>query len=219
MSSMAWSRTDFQDQYTRLAPLYDAGMWLYRVAGLRDGACRQRAVNSLRLSPGATVVDLGCGTGLNFPYLRDAVGPGGRIIGVDLTPAMLARAGDRVRRHGWRNVELVEADMSHYRFPEDADGVVATLALSTVPDYEAVVARAADTLPAGARMADFELKWPERWPGWLAGLAAWLNRPAGVTPDIVNRNPASAMRRVLTDVSYREVYFGAAYICSGTVPG
>lgn len=216
---MAWSKTDFRDRYTRLASLYDAGMWLYRLAGRRDGAYRRCAVDSLRLPPGDTVVDLGCGTGLNFAYLHKAVGSGGRIIGVDLTPAMLEKAENRARRQGWRNVELVEADMSRYRFPEDADAGLATLALSAVPDYDAIVARAASNLSVGARIADFELKWPGRWPGWLARLVAWVNRPAGVTPDIVDRNPANAMRRLLTDVSYREVYFGAAYICSGTVPG
>lgn len=175
-------------------------------------------MQALELKRGDTVVDLGCGTGLNLPYLHAAVGESGRIIGIDLTPAMLERARQRVRRAGWSNVELVEADMAEYRFPADAAGVLATLALATISDYDTVVARAVHELPPGARIADFELQWPRRWPVWLARFAAWLNRPAGVTPDIIDRRPADAIRRYCDNVRKREVYFGAGVICSGRVP-
>lgn len=215
---MALRRNEFRSRYRRLAPLYDPGMWLYRVMGLRINHYRRETVAALHLQPGDTVVDLGCGTGLNFAYLQDAVGSDGRIIGVDLTDAMLAQARDRARRNGWRNVELVEADMAAYDIPAAADGVLATLALSTVPDYDDIIARAARRLRPGARLADFELRWPKRWPQWLARFGAWLNRPAGVTPDIVDRLPADAIRRHFSDVAYREVYFGAAYVCAGRVP-
>lgn len=215
---MAWSRNEFRERYGRLARFYDPAMWLYRLAGMRIDAYRRAAVERLRLEPGATVVDLACGTGLNFPHLETAVGPTGRIIGVDLTPAMLAQADKRARHCGWNNIELINADISQYRFPAEADAVLATLALGVVPDYDAILARAAGSLRKGARIADFELKWPERWPRWLARLAARLNRPAGVTPDIVDRNPSRAIRRWFSSVQYAEVYFGAAYICSGSVP-
>jgi len=59
---------------------------------------------------GDTVIDMACGTGLNFSLLQKAVGPGGRIVGVDLTDAMLARAQDRIKANGWSNVSLVQAD-------------------------------------------------------------------------------------------------------------
>ncbi|MDT0617450.1 methyltransferase domain-containing protein [Salinisphaera sp. P385] len=216
---MAWSNAEFREQYSKLANIYDPGMWLYRAIGMDIEAYRQAAVDVLLLRPGDTVVDLGCGTGLNFPYLHAAARESGRIIGVDLTPAMLEQAERRARKAGWANVELVEADMSGYRFPADTDGLLATLALATVPDYDDILARAASELPAGARIADFELQWPERWPTWLARFAAWLNRPAGVTPDIVHRRPADAVARYFVEVEAREVYFGAGIICSGTVPG
>lgn len=215
---MALNRNEFRSRYRRLAPLYDPGMGLYRAMGLRINQYRRDAIAVLRLQPGDTVVDLGCGTGLNFAHLQDAVGPQGRIIGVDLTDAMLAQARDRARQNGWRNVELVEADMTTYEVPEAADGVLATLALATIPDYDDVVARVARRLRAGTRLADFELRWPDRWPRWLARFGAWLNRPAGVTPDIVDRMPAHAIQQHFDDVAYREVYFGAAYVCSGRVP-
>lgn len=56
-------------------------MWLYRLAGMRIETYHRRAVEGLCLKLGDTVVDLGCGTGLNFRYLQTAVGADGRIVG------------------------------------------------------------------------------------------------------------------------------------------
>ncbi len=101
-----------------------------------------RAVELLRLRPGDHVVDLGCGTGLSFPLLQDKIGPEGRLIGVDLTPEMLAVAKERVDRSGWTNVELVQADISTYEFPEAISGVVAVGAFGYVAEFEPVIKKA-----------------------------------------------------------------------------
>lgn len=191
---MAWSSADFRRQYDRLARFYDAGLWLYRLAGFRIGHYRRAAIGALRLERGQTVIDLGCGTGLNFPLLRNAVGEDGRIIGVDISGGMLDRARQRARQNGWHNIELVESDMREFRFESSAVGVIATLSLGTVPDYDRIVGSMVAQLPGGARVANVELKWPERWPHWLAQLAAWSNRPAGVTPDILDRLPRNHCR-------------------------
>jgi ubiquinone/menaquinone biosynthesis C-methylase UbiE len=79
---------------------------------------RRRAVNMLGLKHGDLVVDIGCGTGLNFALLQEAIGPEGKIIGVDLTDAMLDQARRRVTDHGWNNVQLVQDDAAKYEFPQ-----------------------------------------------------------------------------------------------------
>ncbi|MFF1836389.1 class I SAM-dependent methyltransferase [Streptomyces sp. NPDC058231] len=58
-----------------------------------DGPAYAAAVGALGLRPGDTVLDAGCGTGRALPALRGAVGPRGRVLGADLTPAMLEAAG------------------------------------------------------------------------------------------------------------------------------
>ena len=60
--------------YRRLAPLYDLLVVPLEWLGARR--YRERAVRSLGLRPGGVVLDLGCGTGLNMPWLHDAVGEG-----------------------------------------------------------------------------------------------------------------------------------------------
>lgn len=90
--------------YTRFAGLYDA------IASHTPGVrrLRQHAVDSLALEAGDAVVEFGCGTGANIPFLRDAVGPTGTVVGVDFTPGMVARAARRAAR--WDNVHVVRGD-------------------------------------------------------------------------------------------------------------
>src|SRR6266567_5900943 len=63
-----------------------------------DGPAYAQAVREMGLARGATVLDAGCGTGRALVPLRDAVGPSGRVIGLDLTDEMLAEAARLGRR-------------------------------------------------------------------------------------------------------------------------
>ena len=213
---MAWDRDDFRRGYKRLAPVYDRGLVLYELVGMRFGKYRRETIAHLQLQPGDTVVDLGCGTGVNLPYLVDAVGPEGRVIVVDLTPEMLTKAREKIDRAGWQNVELVESDMADFSFPEDVTAVLSTLALATIPDYDAVVQRVAEALSAGGRFANFELTWPEKWPDWLVKIGSRTQTAFGVTADLKDRKPATSIRRYFDQVDYEERYFGAVYLCTGT---
>jgi len=179
---------------------------------------RRETVASLNLLPGDTVVDIGCGTGLNLPYLEDAVGPGGRVIGVDLTGAMLAEASKRVAAEGWQNIEFVETDASSFEFPRQVGGVMSTFALTLVPKYDEVIRRASAALRPGGRLAVFDLKEPAGWPSWLVRSAAWLNRPFGVTMDLADRHPWESIGRHLQLVEFREAYGGFLYRAVGQRP-
>src|ERR1700740_2667820 len=86
--------------YRKKAKHYDVTSRLYPAPGYPQQSQRLQAVRALGLRRGDTVVDMACGTGLNFRLLEQVVGPGGRIVGVDLTDAMLARAQDRIRTNG-----------------------------------------------------------------------------------------------------------------------
>ena len=90
------------DQYRKVVAGYDRHMWFARRA-------RQEAVGRLLLRPGHTVVDVGCGTGLSFGLIEAQIGAGGRLIGIEPSPEMLAAARQRVAEHGWNNVALLEA--------------------------------------------------------------------------------------------------------------
>src|SRR5215213_4573356 len=93
-------------RYDRIARTYSVLEPLYLIFP----PARRRAVAALGLKPGDTVLEIGAGTGRNFPYLVEAVGPSGTIIGVDASPGMLAKARKLIERHGWSNVELLQQD-------------------------------------------------------------------------------------------------------------
>jgi ubiquinone/menaquinone biosynthesis C-methylase UbiE len=96
--------------YSNEAPLYDS-----RTRGF--DTYRRRIVGRLPLRQGDVVLDVGCGTGLCFPFLLERVGPAGAVVGVDASPEMLALAAERVSARGWRNVELVESAIEDAELP------------------------------------------------------------------------------------------------------
>ncbi len=149
--------------YDRVAPVYDVLSCPYR---LIDGRrLVRRGIRDLELRPGDTVVDLGTGTGWALPRLADAVGPSGRVIGVDISLGMLERARRRVK--GRDNINLVHADIADYHLPRGTRGVLAAFAIEMLPDYDAVIARLVRELPAEASIAVTGLRDPDRWPEWL----------------------------------------------------
>ncbi|MGE0160838.1 MAG: class I SAM-dependent methyltransferase [Gemmatimonadales bacterium] len=199
--------------YGRLAPFYDAAVLPFRALGLDRH--RRLAVRSLALRPGDVVLDLGCGTGLNFPALHEAVGSRGRIIGVDLTAEMLDKARERAERAGFENVELIQADLATQEMPAGMAGALATYVLEAVPGYDSVVRAIAAALPAGGRLASYGLKRPDRWPEALIVLGRWLMRPFGVDRAYESFKPWLSIERHLTLVEHRELLLGAAYLAVG----
>jgi ubiquinone/menaquinone biosynthesis C-methylase UbiE len=108
------------EQYRRLAPGYD----VMARAGMRY---RRKAVELLELRRGEIVVDVACGTGLNFEPIIERVGPEGRLFGIDLSPDMLARARARAVAGGWDNVELINAPVERAAVPDAADAALLSL--------------------------------------------------------------------------------------------
>jgi len=110
-----------QGFYGRWARLYD--LIARYLPGVRR--LRERAAAALELDPGDTVVEMGTGTGANLPFLREAVGPSGTVVGVDVTRPVLDRASVLVDGHGWENVHLVRGDATRPPF-QAVDAVLAT---------------------------------------------------------------------------------------------
>jgi len=137
--------TPAQRYYGRWARLYDA---VAAVPGLRSW--RARAVELLAPDPDDTVVEMGCGTGANVPFLRDQV-PAGRVVGLDLTREMLAQAHSHADRTG-TSVDYVQADATQPPI-RSADAVLATFVVGMFEDPAAAVDRWCDLVGTGGRIA------------------------------------------------------------------
>ena len=206
--------------YRKRAKRYDRSALFLYLAGFRHWAYRKRAIQSLLLHDGDTVVDIGCGTGLNFSLLQEQVGPSGKIIGVDLTDAMLNEANARVAAHGWSNVELAKSDAADYVFPSDVDGIISTFALTLVPEFDEVVRNGAVALRPGKRFVILDFKRPS---GWLMNqaaplLAKLLTGPFGGTIEMASRKPWQSLKKHLSLIQFTDLYLGGAYIAAGEKP-
>lgn len=216
---MSFSKQEIQTIYGLRAKHYDFYVGLYRLLGFRHETCRRRAVELLRLQRGDCVVDLGCGTGLNFSPLIKQIGPEGCLIGVDLSAEMLTRARKKIHRAGWTNVSLIQSDMAVYDYPNKVKGVLSTGALGYVSEYDRVIEKAMHALTPGGRLVVRDLKLPERWPAWLSRLfLVWLGRPFGVTIEYVHSHPWESVERYFEDTAIEHWYGGTVYISSGTAP-
>jgi SAM-dependent methyltransferase len=106
-----------------------------------------------RVEPGAVVLDLGCGAGTDLLIAAQMTGPAGRVIGVDMTPAMLDRAGESAREMVLENVELHESLIESLPL-EDAsvDAVISNGVIDLVPDKDAVFDEIDRVLRPGGRL-------------------------------------------------------------------
>lgn len=198
-------------KYTVAARFYDVLSLEWPV--YRAG--RVSAIGAMGLRPGMRVLDLGCGTGLNHPLLHDAIGPAGTIVGVDSSSQMLAQARRRASRHGWRNVELLQADMTQVTWLDIADAVIATYALSLVPAWERAWTRAVEATRPGGRMAVVDMQLPVG----AARVAAPLARLAcAVGGADINAHPWTALERDCIDVTAVSLRGGHVQVRAGTRP-
>src|SRR4030042_1025825 len=140
--------------YDIVAPLYD------RASSRTYLPYRKVAVQALHLQPCLTVIDIGCGTGLNFELILNEIGTEGTLIGIDSSAKMLNRACQKIERQKWRNIHLLQQDarkMTHNDLETLAgrsiriDSVICTLGFSVFPDWQAVFERSFNLLESGGR--------------------------------------------------------------------
>lgn len=201
-------------RYRRLAAGYDA-------TAQREMPRRLRCIDKLALRPGDVVLDVGCGTGLSFAPLRERVGGGGRVVGVELSPEMARIAQQRVRQARWENVDVVVADLSRiplapplldcppfdallFHYTHDllqSESALANVFARARPGARVAVAGLKKTHPLL-----FPLNWSVLWRGWR-----YRTTEAGL------REPWRHLTRWVPDFRWERHLLDTAYIGWGTV--
>jgi SAM-dependent methyltransferase len=106
-----------------------------------------------RVETGEVVLDLGCGAGTDLLIAAQMIGPNGRAVGVDMTAAMLARAGVSAEQMGLANVVLFESLIEALPIPDESvDVVLSNGVIDLVVDKEAVFAEIDRVLRPGGRL-------------------------------------------------------------------
>ncbi len=162
--------------FDRIAPTYD---WMNTVFSLgRDRAWRRRAARLASLRPGETVLDLCTGTGKQARELCRYVRPGGRVIGIDFSAAMLARA-----RAGGTEVEFRLGDVTALPVRDrSVAAVTIAFGLRNLADPDAALREMFRVLRAGGRLVILEFSPPRGLLGRLYAL--YLRR---VIPAVAGR--------------------------------
>jgi SAM-dependent methyltransferase len=110
-------------------------------------------IDHLALQPGETVVDLGSGAGIDVFLAADSVGPTGRVIGVDMTPEMVARARRNAAKAGIENAEFREGRLENLPVASGTvDAITSNCVINLVPDKAVVFKEIARILKPGGRL-------------------------------------------------------------------
>jgi ubiquinone/menaquinone biosynthesis C-methylase UbiE len=199
------------DHIARFIPLFDRVFFLPRDS-------RRRAVEQLGLTAGDSVLDIGCGTGRSLPYLYEAVGPRGRIHGIDISRGMLRHARQLCSANRWSNIELSEYDAAEFTAPTPLNGVLFSLSYNTMPNHRAVLRKAWDQLVPGGRLVIMDAKVP---PGLSARLilpfSLWLMKHTMLGNPLIH--PWEELAALTDEVEMTQRLFQSYYVCCGIKPG
>jgi demethylmenaquinone methyltransferase/2-methoxy-6-polyprenyl-1,4-benzoquinol methylase len=196
-------------KYQRNARFYD------RLIAPGTEKLRAEAIQKLALQRGDRVLDLGCGTGLSIPLLREAVGEHGVVYGIELSPDMIEIARRKAEDAGWSNVRLLQADAEGFELPEKVRGIVCFYTHDIMMSQTALP-RALKFLEGGGRIVAAGGKLVRGWRGWLINpLTVAYSLPFITTLDR-SRDPFTILRELLPDCQVRERKFGSQYLAWGT---
>lgn len=193
-------------QYRRRALSYDTELALFE-------PIRVDAISRLGLRRGDTVLDVGCGTGLSFELLHDRVGKGGRIVGIEQCPEMLACAKERVAHKHWRNVDLVCAPAAKAQVPALADAALFHFTHDVLRE-RAAIGNVFSHLKRGARVVASGLQWAPLW-AWPTNVFVLLAALYSVTSLDGLGKPWDLLARRLADVEVDTSLMGGIYVASG----
>ncbi len=171
------------------------------------------------LAIGDKVLVFCCGTGADFPHILKIIGKDGHIVGVDFSTEMLKQAQAKVDKHGWENIELIEADITK---PIDSIDVkfdvgACTLGMSIIPDYKAGYANLASYVKPQGEIIIGDMQLATGWLALFNPLTLALAKRYGGSPE-GHQNSLdlrATMEAELTDIRKREFFFGSYYYCVG----
>jgi len=176
---------------------------------------RQKAAQLLQLKPGDRVLDVGCGPGGSFPYLVDAVGPTGEVVGVEISREIAINARQRVEKNGWTNVHISVAYAGSVRLEGRFDGLLAFAAPDTYASAESL-ANLLPYLKDDGRIVAFGAKLSRRRLGRLLNpVLRTLGRLSFSSTPRLNHESWEPLENRLIDFHVEEYFFGCMFMAWG----
>ncbi len=183
------------------------------------GKYKKLAFNDSSLQNGDRVLVFCCGTGLDFPHILKKIGEGGKIVGVDFSPAMLSKAKEKVRKKKWINVELIEADITKFKgeLDEKFDVGVCTLGMSIIPEFRSAYSNLLFHVKKQGEIIIGDMQLASGWLARLNPLTVFLAKEYGGTYEGHQNSIelCAMMKEELAGVRKREFFFKSYFYCIG----
>lgn len=178
---------------------------------------RKKAVELLNLKEGDRVLDVGCGPGGSFPYLVDAVGQSGQVVGVEISPEISINARRRIERNRWRSVQVIEAAAQDVRLTGTFDGLL-MFAVADIYASEEVLANIFPHLRENARVVAFGAKLSRNRLGRLLNpvLRMLFSLSFSTTPR-PDYEPWRILAKHIKHADIEEYFLGLMFLASGSV--
>lgn len=177
---------------------------------------RQKAVNALQLQRGSRVLDVGCGPGGTFPYLVEAVGASGQVVGVEVSPEVAINARKRIEANRWNNVQVVEGNAATVCLDGAFDGLV----MFAAPDVYASPEALANLLPYlkyDGRIVLFGAKVSRRASAAVPNLIfRWLMKFSFSSTPKLDEEPWRVLKNQLADLEVTEYFCGCMFLAWGS---
>jgi ubiquinone/menaquinone biosynthesis C-methylase UbiE len=193
-------------QYEVRAATYDFELALFE-------PIRERAIESLALQPGDTVLDVGCGTGLSLELLQRGVGAAGHVVGIEQCPAMIARAQNRTCVQESENVTLLCAPAEEAPIDGRADAALFHFT-HDVLRRPAALDQVLRHLKPGARLVACGLQWASPWAVPL-NLFVWGAALRSVSSLRGLDKPWGLLAERVRGLKVEELLLGAVFLARG----
>ena len=178
---------------------------------------RRKAVQLLQLKPGDRVLDVGCGPGGSFPYLVDAVGPTGEVVGLEISPEVAINARRRIEKNRWRNVLVIEGDARTVELQGKFDGVL-MFAAADVYACPQSLANVFPSLKNDACVVAFGAKLSHHRSGnVLNPLLRLLWKLSFSSTPAVNYEPWGPLKDRSDELHVEEHFFGCMFLAWGSI--
>jgi trans-aconitate methyltransferase len=177
---------------------------------------RRAIVDALPVRRGQLVLDVGCGTGLCCGLLREKVGSGGGVVGIEESPEMAAVAREHIAEEGWGNVTVVQSPAEDAQIAVAADAAL-FCAVHDILQSPDALRNVMSSLRPGAWVAAGGGKWAAPAMVAVNVQARMLHAPYVSSFEGFDR-PWTHLEQLVEDIQVREVALGSGYIMTGKTP-
>jgi len=135
---------------------------------------RDKTSKELDIKKEQIVLEVGCGTGCNLPYLSEKVGTKGQVYGLDCSESMLRKAREKIEKYKWTNVSLIKEYAENYTLPQRADLILFSYSLTMIPDWQAALNNAIENLRDTGKLVILDFYVWNKYEGLFNIWKKWL---------------------------------------------